>query len=97
MAGVIPIIFAVSLVLFHQWLPSFFVNARSAWLAALAVKIIALFQNQIFTVLFISCWYSSLLIFIPQLFFILKKLLKIYKDKVVLFPVFVPVKKLKNI
>lgn len=48
MAGVIPIIFAISLVLFPSMVAQFFVSAKSAWLAQLATSTIALFQNQIF-------------------------------------------------
>ena len=48
MAGVIPIIFAISLILFPSAIAQFFVNAKSAWLAHLALGIIRLFQNQLF-------------------------------------------------
>ncbi len=48
MAGVIPIIFAISLVLLPSMIAQFFVNAQSAWLVSLATGTINLFQNQIF-------------------------------------------------
>ncbi len=52
MAGVIPIIFAISLVLLPSMVAQFFVSAQSAWLAGLATGTIALFQNQIFYAVF---------------------------------------------
>lgn len=47
-AGVIPIIFALSLLLFPGLLASFFANARTQWIANLALDINALFANQTF-------------------------------------------------
>ncbi len=47
-AGVIPIIFAVSLVVFPPLIAQFFQRSQYAWLAASSVKTIALFQNPIF-------------------------------------------------
>lgn len=47
-AGVIPIIFAVSLVVFPPLIAQFFVNSHVAWLAATSKHTITLFQNQIF-------------------------------------------------
>ncbi len=72
MSGVIPIIFAISLVLFPPMVAQFFVHARSAWLSTMAVKTIALFQNQIFygfayffLVFFFTYFYTAV-IFHPQ-------------------------------
>jgi len=48
MAGVIPIIFAISVVLFPPMIAQFFLNARTAWIASVASKTIALFNNQLF-------------------------------------------------
>ena len=48
MAGVIPIIFAISVVLFPPMIAQFFIKARTAWLAAGAEKVITLFNNQLF-------------------------------------------------
>ncbi len=48
MAGVIPIIFAISLVMFPPMIAQFFVNAKAIWLKDFAYFIISLFQNQIF-------------------------------------------------
>ena len=45
-AGVIPIIFAISVMLFPAMISQFFINAKSAVLAGLAQKTIALFNNQ---------------------------------------------------
>lgn len=48
MAGVIPIIFAISVVLFPSMIAQFFVHAKTAWIASLASKTISLFANQAF-------------------------------------------------
>ncbi len=49
MAGVIPIIFAISVILFPPMVAQFFVHARTAWIASGAQWIIDLFQgNQLF-------------------------------------------------
>ncbi|MEK7607187.1 MAG: preprotein translocase subunit SecY [Patescibacteria group bacterium] len=48
MAGVIPIIFAISIILFPSMVAQFFLGAKSAMLVTLAEKVIALFQNQLF-------------------------------------------------
>ena len=46
MAGVIPIIFAISVILFPPMVAQFFIGAKSAWLANLAHSTINLFQNN---------------------------------------------------
>ena len=48
MAGVIPIIFAISIALFPSLVAQFFTQAKTVWLANVAVKTINLFQNQLF-------------------------------------------------
>ncbi len=48
MAGVIPIIFAISVVLFPPMIAQFFIHARTAWLASVAEWVIGVFQNQLF-------------------------------------------------
>jgi len=48
MAGVIPIIFAISIILFPPMIAQFFLSAKTSFLVAAAEKVIALFQNQIF-------------------------------------------------
>lgn len=72
MSGVIPIIFAVSLVLFPSMIAQFFVNAKAVWLASFAAKTIALFQNQIFygvayfLLVFGFTYFYTAVIFHPQ-------------------------------
>ena len=48
MAGVIPIIFAISVVLFPSMIAQFLVHAKSAWIVNLAEGTIRLFNNQLF-------------------------------------------------
>lgn len=48
MAGVIPIIFAISVILFPPMIAQFFVHAKTAWIASSAEWIISAFQNQLF-------------------------------------------------
>lgn len=47
-AGVIPIIFALSIMLFPGMVANFFVGSNVSWLANFAQRIATLFQNQIF-------------------------------------------------
>lgn len=47
-AGVIPIIFAISLILFPPMIAQFFVHAKTAWVVSSAQWVIMTFQNQIF-------------------------------------------------
>lgn len=48
MAGVIPIIFAISLILFPSMIAQFFMNAKTAWVANLAHGTVNLFNNTTF-------------------------------------------------
>ncbi len=48
MAGVIPIIFAISLILFPPLIGQFFQGARTVWIRTVATFVVNLFQNQIF-------------------------------------------------
>jgi len=48
MAGVIPIIFAISIILFPPMVAQFLVHAKTAWIAGLADFTIRAFQNQLF-------------------------------------------------
>ncbi len=48
MAGVIPIIFAISIILFPSMVAQFFLRAKTALVAAAAQKTLELFQNQLF-------------------------------------------------
>jgi len=47
MAGVIPIIFAISVLLFPSLIAQFFVQARTEWLAAAARWVLTVMQNQV--------------------------------------------------
>ncbi len=48
MAGVIPIIFAISIILMPPTFAQLFINVKSAWVAQSAQYIVRLFQNQLF-------------------------------------------------
>ncbi|OGF27270.1 preprotein translocase subunit SecY [Candidatus Falkowbacteria bacterium RIFOXYB2_FULL_34_18] len=48
MAGVIPIIFAISVVLFPSMIAQFFIHAKTQWIQTLAEWVMTLFQNQLF-------------------------------------------------
>lgn len=48
MAGVIPIIFAVSVVLFPPMIAQFLIHAKTAWIAGFANWVINMFNNQLF-------------------------------------------------
>ncbi len=48
MSGVIPIIFAISLMVFPSLIAQFFIQAKTAWIASAAAGTIALVQNQLF-------------------------------------------------
>lgn len=47
LAGVIPIIFAISIILFPSMIAQFFVNAKTAWVASAANWIIGVSQDQL--------------------------------------------------
>lgn len=72
MAGVIPIIFAISLVLFPPMVAQFFVHARSAWLASLATHTITFFNDKTyygvmyFLLVFFFTYFYTAVIFHPQ-------------------------------
>lgn len=72
MSGVIPIIFAISLVLFPSLIAQFFVQAQTAWLANAAATVISLFQNQLFygviyfLLVFGFTYFYTAIIFHPQ-------------------------------
>jgi preprotein translocase subunit SecY len=72
MAGVIPIIFAISLVTFPPLIAQFFAHAKTAWLASAATGIAALFQNQLFygiayfLLVFAFTYFYTAVIFHPQ-------------------------------
>ncbi len=72
MAGVIPIIFAISLVMFPPMIAQFFVNAKAEWLKDFAYFIIGAFQNQMFygiayfTLVFGFTFFYTSVVFHPQ-------------------------------
>lgn len=72
MAGVIPIIFAISIILFPSMVAQFFLNARTAWLANLAQSTVALFNNQLvygityFVLVVAFTYFYTAVIFHPQ-------------------------------
>ncbi len=93
-AGVIPIIFAISIMLFPAMIAQFFVGAKSELLAGLANKTIALFNSQ---GVFYGVTYFLLIMaftyFTLPLYLILRKLRKMCKKMAGLFRVFVPADK----
>ena len=72
MSGVIPIIFAISLVLFPPMIAQFFIHARSAWLASLATHTITFFNDKMyygimyFCLVFFFTYFYTAVIFHPQ-------------------------------
>jgi len=72
MAGVIPIIFAVSLVLFPTMIAQLFVNAKTPWVAKFAQDTIMLFQNQtfygitFFLLVFLFTYFYTSVVFQPD-------------------------------
>ncbi len=71
MAGVIPIIFAISVVLFPPMIAQFFIHARSVWIAKGAEWTITFFQNQLvygilyFLLVFAFTYFYTEVIFHP--------------------------------
>ncbi len=72
MAGVIPIIFAISIILMPPMLGQFFLRAKTAWVATAAQKTIALFQDQwfygisYFLLVFIFTYFYTAVVFHPD-------------------------------
>lgn len=72
MAGVIPIIFAISLILLPPMVAQFFVQAKSAWIAGGAQWVIDIFRNQFiygllyFILVFGFTYFYTAVIFHPQ-------------------------------
>jgi len=72
MAGVIPIIFAISVVLFPPMIAQFFLHARTAWVANFASQVIAVFNNQLvygivyFVLVFAFTYFYTEVIFHPD-------------------------------
>ncbi len=71
-AGVIPIIFAISVILFPPMIAQFFVKSATPWLVSLAQSTITLFQNQTFygviyfVLVFGFTYFYTAVIFKPQ-------------------------------
>ncbi|MFH1430543.1 MAG: preprotein translocase subunit SecY [Candidatus Uhrbacteria bacterium] len=72
MAGVIPIIFAISIILFPPLIAQFFMHAKTAWISGLADFTIRVFQNQVFygaiyfLLVFIFTYFYTAVVFHPQ-------------------------------
>ncbi|MEA3398874.1 MAG: preprotein translocase subunit SecY [Patescibacteria group bacterium] len=72
MAGVIPIIFAISVVIFPPMIAQFFVQAKSVWIAGTAEWVIIVFQNQLiygilyFFLVFAFTYFYTEVIFHPE-------------------------------
>ncbi|NCD00951.1 preprotein translocase subunit SecY [bacterium] len=72
MAGVIPIIFAISIILFPSMIAQFFVSAQTAWIANLAQWTIQVFNNQLiygilyFVLVFAFTYFYTEVVFHPK-------------------------------
>jgi len=72
MAGVIPIIFAISIILFPPMIAQFFVQAKTAWIAGAAQWVVDIFRNQLiygllyFILVFGFTYFYTAVIFHPQ-------------------------------
>lgn len=72
MAGVIPIIFAISVIIFPSMIAQFFVHAKTAWIAGFSEWIIAVLQNQLvygvlyFLLVFAFTFFYTEVIFHPD-------------------------------
>jgi preprotein translocase subunit SecY len=72
MAGVIPIIFAISILLFPSMIGQFFVHARTPWIASIANGMINFLQNQTvygicyFILVVIFTYFYTAVIFKPE-------------------------------
>ncbi len=72
MAGVIPIIFAVSIILFPSMVAQLFIHAKTAWVAAAAQRTIGLLQDQIvygvsfFILVFVFTYFYTAVVFHPD-------------------------------
>ena len=72
MAGVIPIIFAISIILFPPMIAQFFVQAKSAVVVRIAQWVIQVFQNNLvygilyFVLVFIFTYFYTAVIFHPH-------------------------------
>lgn len=72
MSGVIPIIFAISLLLFPSVVAQFFIHAKTAWVAGAAQWVVAIIQNQIvygvvyFVLVVLFTFFYTAVVFHPE-------------------------------
>jgi preprotein translocase subunit SecY len=72
MSGVIPIIFAISVVIFPTMIAQFFIGAKTAWIASTATWVIDVFNNQLiygivyFVLVFAFTYFYTEVIFHPD-------------------------------
>jgi len=72
MAGVIPIIFAISVVLFPPMIAQFFLHARTSWIASFSAKVIEIFNDQLiygiiyFVLVFAFTYFYTEVVFHPD-------------------------------
>jgi len=72
MSGVVPIIFAVSVVLFPPMIAQFFVRAKTAWIASIAQWVVSMSQNQtvysvsFFLLVFFFTYFYTAVVFNPE-------------------------------
>jgi preprotein translocase subunit SecY len=72
MGGVIPIIFAISIILFPTVLAQFFMNAKTPFLRTAAIQVLQIFQNQLFygiayfLLVFLFAYFYTSVIFHPD-------------------------------
>jgi preprotein translocase subunit SecY len=72
MAGVIPIIFAISILMLPSMLAQFFVNAKTEWLAHAAQRTIAVMQGNLvhgisyFVLVFVFTYFYTTIVFHPD-------------------------------
>ena len=72
MSGVIPIIFAISILLFPSVVSQFFIHAKTAWVASTAQWVVAMIQNQTvygiayFTLVVLFTFFYTTVVFQPE-------------------------------
>ncbi|MBP9864151.1 preprotein translocase subunit SecY [Patescibacteria group bacterium] len=72
MSGVIPIIFAISLLLFPSVVAQFFIHAKTAWVAGAAQWVVAIIQNQVvygvlyFALVVLFTFFYTAVVFHPE-------------------------------
>lgn len=72
MSGVIPIIFAISLLLFPSVVAQFFIHAKTAWVAGVAQWVVAIIQNQVvygvlyFALVVLFTFFYTAVVFHPE-------------------------------